>query len=167
VSAQAIQTHEAAFTLAPITDSETLSELLCRRWGETLMMFGRIWREGEYQGIGIFDNQGVTIGLATFAQFKTTLLALSIDNFSSIPGVGKALLAELKAIGLRDGARALRVLTTNDNTYALRFFQMQGFRMVAFYPGAIAVYRTVSPTLPEFGLDGIPVRDAIELEIDL
>lgn len=156
-----------ACTLAQITDLELLRSLLRQRWGETLMMFGRAWREDEYQGIGAFDGTGTAIGLATFAQYKTTMLVLSIDNFSDIPGIGKALLAEVTAIGLRNGARALRVVTTNDNTRALRFFQMRGFRIVAFYPGAVAVYRTVTPSLPEFGLDGIPVRDAIELEIDL
>lgn len=158
---------EPAISFAPITDLELLRSLLRQRWGETLMMFGRAWREGEYQGIGVFDQKGTVIGLATIAQYKTTMLVLSIDNFSEVPGIGKALLAELTAIGMRNGARALRVLTTNDNTRALRFFQMQGFRIVAFYPGAIVVYRTVTPSLPEIGLDGIPVRDAIELEIDL
>jgi GNAT superfamily N-acetyltransferase len=156
-----------SFTLAPINDIELLRSLLRQRWGETLMMFGRAWREDEYQSIGAFDASGASIGLATFAQYKTTLLVFSIDNFSAVPGVGKALLAELTAIGLKNGARALRVLTTNDNMRALRFFQMHGFRIVAFYPGAVAVYRTVTPSLPEYGQDGIPVRDAIELEIDL
>lgn len=155
------------FRLTKITDPEIIRTTLRRRWGESLMMFGRQWRLGDYQALAIIDTAGDIIGFATYATMKTTLLALTIDSFTTSPGVGKMLLAEISAIGRQQGLRALRVLTTNDNTPALRYFQMRGFRMVALYPGAIAVYRAITPTLPETGVDGIPVRDAIELEIDL
>ncbi|HUN12322.1 MAG TPA: GNAT family N-acetyltransferase [Rhabdaerophilum sp.] len=155
------------FRIEPLTDTELLKALLSRRWGEDLMMFGRTWKRGEYQAIVARDEKGEVLGLATHALQKSTILALTIDNFSERRGIGKALLDHVAEIGRQQGGRALRVLTTNDNTPALRYFQKLGFRIVALYPGAVMIYRTVAPNLPEIGVDGIPVRDAIELEIDL
>lgn len=157
----------AASSIEPLADIETLRTLLRRRWGETLMMFGRTWQLGEYSALVAYNAAREPIGLATYAFQKSAMLGLTLDNFSSVPGVGGKLLTALSEIGRKEGAKTLRVLTTNDNTPALRYFQMRGYRIVAFYPGAIAVYRTVTPTLPETGVDGIPIRDAIELETNL
>lgn len=148
-------------------DLDELRALLRQRWGETLMMFGRSWKLGDYDAYVARDAAGTIVRLVTTVVQKSTRLALTLDNFSEQPGIGRLLLDFVMTMGREEGARSLRVLTTNDNTPALRYFQKRGFRIVAFYPGAIAVYRQVAPTLPEIGVDGIPVRDAIELEIDL
>ncbi len=158
---------DTGITIEPLTDTELLRALLRRRWGETLMMFGRAWQPGEYSALVAYDAERQPVGLVTYAIQKSTLLGLTIDNFSSQPGIGRLLMAALTEIGRQQGAKALRVVTTNDNTPALRYFQIRGFRIVAFYPGAIAIYRAFTPGLPEKGVDGIPMRDAIELEIDL
>lgn len=158
---------QPGLTIEPLEDLDALRLLLRRRWGETLMMFARTWRIGDYNALVARDHEGEVAGLTTYSLLKTTMLMLTLDNFSTRPGVGRLLLDHVTALAREQGARSLRVLTTNDNTTALRYFQMRGFKIVAFYPGAIAVYRAVTPTLPEFGQDGIPVRDGIELEIDL
>jgi ribosomal protein S18 acetylase RimI-like enzyme len=155
------------FVIEPMMDTEALRTLLRRRWGETLMMFGRSWKLGDYDAYVARDAGGTIVGLVTTVVQRSTRLALTLDSFSDQPGVGRLLLDFVMTLGRDEGARSLRVLTTNDNTPALRYFQKRGFKIVAFYPGAIAVYRQVAPTLPEIGVDGIPVRDAIELEIDL
>lgn len=155
------------FRIEPLTDTELIRALLARRWGDDLMMFGRTWKIDEYEAIVARGEKGEILGLGTHALQKTTILALTIDNFFEIRGVGRALLERIAEIGREKNARVLRVLTTNDNTPALRYFQKLGFRIVALYPGAIMIYRTVARNLPEIGVDNIPVRDAIELEIDL
>lgn len=158
---------EVPFTIEPLVEKPCIRDLLARRWGDDLMMFGRTWKIDEYDALVARDEKGEILGLATHAFQKSTILALTIDNFSEVRGVGKALLNRVAEIGRQRGARVLRVLTTNDNTPALRYFQKRGFRIVALYPGAIMIYRTIARNLPEIGVDGIPVRDAIELEIDL
>lgn len=158
---------EASYVIEPLTEPDILQALLRRRWGETLMMFGRTWKLGDYQAFVARAQDGEVLGLVTYAMQKTAILALTVDNFSDQPGIGKALLEKVVTLGRQSGAKVLRVLTTNDNTPALRYFQKLGYKIIAFYPGAIIAYRTVAPTLPQIGVDGIPVRDAIELEIDL
>jgi hypothetical protein len=61
--------------------------------------------------------------------------------------------------------KRLWLITTNDNMHALRFYQKQGFALAALRPNAIAASRLLKPEIPEIGLDGIPIRDEIELEI--
>ena len=65
------------------------------------------------------------------------------------------------------GCTRLWGITTNDNLPALAFYQKRGFRIVAVRPGAIERARVMKPSIPLCGLDSIPIRDEIELEIDL
>ena len=65
------------------------------------------------------------------------------------------------------GCRRVWLITTNDNLRALRFYQRRGFRLVAVHPNALARSRELKPSIPEIGLDGIPLRDELELELTL
>ncbi len=59
------------------------------------------------------------------------------------------------------------LITTNDNTGALRFYQKAGFRIVAAHRDAIALARRFKPEIPLVESPSIPIRDEIELELRL
>jgi len=83
-------------------------------------------------------------------------------------GVGGALLDAVAERARDAGAPSLWLVTTNDNTRALRFYQRRGWRITAIRPGAVdEARRTLKPEIPELGNDGIPIRDEIELALDL
>ena len=65
------------------------------------------------------------------------------------------------------GCGRVWLITTNDNLRALRFYQRRGFRLVAVHPDALERSRELKPSIPEIGLDGIPLRDELELELTL
>jgi 3-oxoacyl-[acyl-carrier protein] reductase len=65
------------------------------------------------------------------------------------------------------GCRRLWLITTNDNTPALRFYQNQGMRVAAVHHNAIVEARRIKPEIPEFGVGGQPICDEVELEMDL
>lgn len=66
------------------------------------------------------------------------------------------------------GCRRASLLTTNDNTPALRFYQRVGWDLVRLRHGAVDEWRrTVKPSIAERGLDGISISHALELEIQL
>jgi hypothetical protein len=48
---------------------------------------------------------------------------------------------------------------------ALWFERWRSPRLAALHRGAIAQSRTLKPEIPETGLDGIPIRDELELEL--
>jgi ribosomal protein S18 acetylase RimI-like enzyme len=56
------------------------------------------------------------------------------------------------------------LVTTNDNTPALRFYQRRDFDIVAFHRNAVTEGRALKPTIPDVGFDGIPIRHEIEME---
>lgn len=59
--------------------------------------------------------------------------------------------------------RPLLVATTNDNLPALRFCQKHGFTLHALRPGSVDFARRIKPSIPAVGVDGIPMRDEIDL----
>jgi hypothetical protein len=65
------------------------------------------------------------------------------------------------------GARRVWLATTNDNLDALAFYQRRGFRLAELRPGAVDAARRLKPTIPAVGAHGIPMRDELELVLDL
>lgn len=81
-------------------------------------------------------------------------------------GTGTAL---VDALVHRAGAGAcIWLVTTNDNVDALRFYQRRGFVLRALRPGAVdGARRTLKPEIPTTAANGIPIRDELELELQL
>ena len=81
-------------------------------------------------------------------------------------GTGTAL---VDALASRVGAGScIWLVTTNDNVDALRFYQRQGFVLRALRPGAVdEARRTLKPEIPTTGAHGIPMRDELELELQV
>ena len=74
---------------------------------------------------------------------------------------------EAKLPAAAEGCKRLWLVTSNDNTKALRFYQKRGFRLAALYSDALNEARKLKPENPVVGIDGIPLRDEIELELRL
>jgi hypothetical protein len=97
---------------------------------------------------------------------ETAWEILTLD--ATTPGVGAGS-APLTA--LRTRARAGRVgriwlVTTNDNTIALRFYQRRGFDLAALHRDAVTAARTRKPQIPH-SADGIPIRHELVLDLHL
>jgi len=70
--------------------------------------------------------------------------------------------------GDRAGCRRVWLVTTNDNVDALAFYQRRGFRLAALHRAAVTEAReTLKPEIPEVARNGIPIRDELELELEL
>jgi ribosomal protein S18 acetylase RimI-like enzyme len=65
------------------------------------------------------------------------------------------------------GCKRLWLITTNDNQAAVEFYQNRGFEVVAVHKDALDETRRLKPELPETGIDGIPLKDEIELQLSL
>lgn len=58
-----------------------------------------------------------------------------------------------------------RLITTNDNTAALGFYQRVGFGVAAIHRDAVTAVRRLKPEIPLLGENGVPITDEIELEM--
>jgi len=117
----------------------------------------------------VASRDGERVGLLTWRPDGPDRVELSA-LLAIVPraGVGTALVQALLERAAPSGSREIRVTTTNDNLAALAFYQRLGFRLVALRPGAVDVARrTIKPSIPEFGADGLPLRDELELGLAL
>ena len=82
-------------------------------------------------------------------------------------GVGAGLLDAVVERGRRDGWKRLWLVTSNDNTDAIRVYQRAGWDWTEFRRDAITRARERRPEIPELGQHGIPVRHEIHFEAPL
>lgn len=108
------------------------------------------------------------VGLLTYIVGADACEVLTLHADRQWHGAGSALLHAVAGVALDAGCSRLWLVTTNDNTDALRFYQRRGFRLRALYPGAVdASRRELKPEIPWIGDHGIPLRDEIELDLEL
>jgi hypothetical protein len=136
---------------------------LAEAWGLPILMRGRAW------DLGVCDCliAGDFAGLLAFSREERPIAeVVAINAFEPQRGVGTALMAALPS-HLGPGFAQARLGTTNDNLDALRFYQRRGWRLAAIRPGAMEAARAIKPTIPLVGHYGLPLRDEIDLVLDL
>jgi len=104
------------------------------------------------------------VGLATYVLDDDQCELLTLNSIVENIGVGTALIEAVKAAARAEHCRRLWLVTTNDNLAALRFYQKRGLHLLAVHRDAVEHSRELKPEIPSIGLDGIPLRDEIELE---
>jgi GNAT superfamily N-acetyltransferase len=131
--------------------------------GEVIVSRGVVHRPLELPGFVAYVD-GEPVGAAIHDIRGPACELVSIDALRRWQGIGTALLAAVEETARAAGCTRLWLITTNDNTDALRFYQRRGFVLVAVHRNEIERSRMVKPAIPELGHHGIPLRDEIELE---
>jgi ribosomal protein S18 acetylase RimI-like enzyme len=127
---------------------------------------GNVYHPEQLDGFVVEDG-GAWIGLITFLIKDGECEVTSLDSLREGRGIGSALIDQAIAEAHTRDCKRLFLITTNDNLRALGFYQKRGFEIVAVYPGAVNESRKIKPGIPLVGMNGIPLRDEIELEIKL
>jgi ribosomal protein S18 acetylase RimI-like enzyme len=142
-------------------------ELMRERWGgEVVVTRGKARDASRLEGF-VAELDGEPVGLAVFETRGAESELVTLDSLKEGVGVGSALVAAVANAAWRQECRRLSVVTTNDNVRALGFYQRRGFVLIAFRKGAIEKSRRIKPEIPELGCDDIPIRDELELVLDL
>ncbi len=111
---------------------------------------------------------GELAGVATYVVGDGECELLTLYAATRFTGVGSALVAAVRDAARSAACTRLWLVTTNDNVDALRFYQRRGFRLARLRPGAVdESRRTLKPEIPTTGAYGIPLRDELELEMDV
>ena len=156
------------FIIRPVEDKHDFLALMMANWGSHRMMIGlNTYDCAEIDLLGLQDDQGATLALASWTTDGDTALLCALLSLNPGKGIAVELLEAVKAAARARGAVRLRAMVTNDNIPGLTFYQRHGFRFSGLYVEAIDVYRSVIPTIVRTGYMDIPVRDALELEIAL
>jgi GNAT superfamily N-acetyltransferase len=160
---------EREVTIQPKTDADRdwIDEVTVRDFGAPIVVSaGQVFRPADLDGLIAVDGKA-RVGLVTLHAEGDRCELVSINSLVPGRGIGQALLDAAKDYARARGCRTLWLVTTNDNTRALRTYQRAGMRISAVRLGAIEEARRIKPEIPLLGEDGIPIRDEIELAIDL
>jgi len=149
--------------LEPV-DAEYIRKHLAERWGWPIITAVRGYSsEDEIQGLSWRDEWGEVQGLIAWHIEGERAEIVSVDAYQQGRHIGGRLLDGAE-MALRElGVNHVSITTTNDNLRALAFYQRRGYRLVKLDLDAMDRVRALKPNVPQVGLEGIPLRDMIEL----
>lgn len=148
-------------------DRAWASNVLTGRWGSPdIVTRGRVHRADLLPGF-IALAGGEPLGLITYCISGPECEIISLDSLAEGRGIGTALLRAVEGEARRSGVRRLWLVTTNDNRRAVSFYGKRGFRVAAVHAGAVWESRRLKPSIPETGMDGVPIRDEMEMDMIL
>lgn len=145
-------------------DRPALRRRLTESWGSTVVIAHGV----EYDVAGLPGLVAMSaddpepLGLLTYQPEPDAWEVVTLDAFRERVGVGTALLDELEHRATEADAHKVWLVTTNDNTHALRFYQRRGYDLIGLRLGAVDAARTAKPEIP-LTADGIPIRHELEL----
>jgi ribosomal protein S18 acetylase RimI-like enzyme len=111
----------------------------------------------------VATDSGRPVGLLTYEAANGECEVVAIISTEEGRGIGRVLMDAVRDHAAATGYRRLWLITTNDNSRAFRFYQLWGMDLCAFYRHGARRSREVKPSLPERGVDGVP----LELEFEL
>ena len=115
----------------------------------------------------VVENDGRPVGCALWHEIDGDAELVVIVTTYRGAGAGTALLDAVVEYARSHKWKRLWLITTNDNTDALRLYQRAGWDWVAWHRDGVTEARYLKPELPELGAHGIPIRHEIELEYPL
>lgn len=107
------------------------------------------------------------IGLATYKISVNECEIMSLDSLKEEQGIGTALVNRVIEVATKEKCTKIKLITTNDNINAMRFYQKRGFDMIHIYHNALEIARKIKPSIPTIGEFNIPIKHEIEFEMNL
>jgi GNAT superfamily N-acetyltransferase len=157
------------FQIRPLNEKDKdWTTLLLEEWwgGPEIVTRGKIHHADRLPGF-VAMQDGKPAGLVTYNIDGDECEIVTMNSLVEQIGIGSGLIDAVRHVACNAGCKRLWMITTNDNTVAMRFYQKRGFLLVAVHLNAIERSRRLKPEIPFTGNDGIPIRDEIEFELYL
>ena len=148
-------------------DLPLLRRVWKENWGdEFVVAHGVVYRPDPLDGFIALDGQE-WVGEITFIFSQDGCEIVTLDSVREGQGLGTKLINAVVEQVRKQHRKRIFLITTNDNLNALGFYQKRGFQLVKIHRGAVNESRKIKPSIPLIGMNNIPLRDEIELEIIL
>lgn len=148
-------------------DVPRLRQFWNEQWsGDFVVSRGVVHRPEDVEGFVVEDGE-FWDGLVTFKIANDECEVTSLDGLREGQGIGTRLLRKAIEEARARKCKRIFLVTTNDNLYALGFYQRRDFELVAIHRNALDETRKLKPDVSLIGQNRIPLRDEIELEMML
>ncbi len=146
-------------------DKPNIAGLLEYYWGSTeVISHGKCHDAVNLAGYVAETNEGIK-GWAQFYIEDGQCEIVVLKSIEEGLGIGTRLLDEIKQLAIKEKCKRIWLVTTNDNVYAMRFYQLRDFRFCKVHCDAITKARKIKSGIPQYGIDNISIQDEIEMEI--
>jgi len=115
--------------------------------------------------VALADNR--LAGAITYNIIGDECEVVTLNSLVENVGIGTALINAVKAVARENRCARLWLVTTNDDTEAIRFYQKKAFELAAVHLNAMALSRQMKPAIPLPGMHGIPIKHEFEFEMML
>lgn len=142
-------------------------KIIADEWGSVkIVTRGRVHDVRSLRGYVACKEEEIQ-GVITYYIENSECEIVTLKSLVENSGTGSRLLKRVIATAEKVNCKRVWLVTTNDNTGALRFYQKRGFDLAALYRHAVDKSRKIEPEIPERGCGGIPIKHEFELELSL
>lgn len=156
-------------TIFPINKKfqEQVNEQIKEHWGGPLIVTkGTLIDTSQSPGFVATDCDDL-LGYITYQITNDECEITTLNSLRERQGVGSALIHAVIDLAKEERCKRVWLITTNDNTYAIRFYQRLGFSLVEVHKNALNHSRELKPSIPMTGIDNIPLLHEFEFELCL
>lgn len=139
-------------------------DFFTEHWGSPEMVISSgIYDCSSLDGFAVVEDKDKIVGLITYIFENNECEIISLDSVKEGKGIGTILVKEVENLASKKSCKLVKLITTNDNLLALKFYQKRGFILSKIINNAVEKARKLKPEIPLIGNEGIPIRDEIEL----
>jgi ribosomal protein S18 acetylase RimI-like enzyme len=144
---------------------EQINQFIDSQWFSTTMVVrGELVDMTVLDGFVAYENLNI-IGLVTYRIKDNECEIMSLDSLKERHGIGTSLVSKVIQIAIKNKCIKVKLISTNDNINAIRFYQKRGFDMVRIYYNSLEIARKIKPSIPMIGEFNIPLKHEIEFEM--
>ena len=141
-------------------------------WGNPIVTKGNIIEIYDLPGFVAIDNEKV-VGAILYQICHKDCEIVAMYSLKQNVGIGTVLIKAVIDNAKDESCERVWLITMNDNTHAIRFYQKRGFSLKRVYINAFKVTQQLKGIPGSgkdkivFGIDGIPILHEFEFEIIL
>ncbi len=128
--------------IRPIGDDDVswVRQVMLQEWNSTRVVSRGVLHEVDQLPGFVALLDGVPLGLLTYRVAHDEMEVVTLHAAAPGRGLGSCLMETARGHAKALGCRRLWLITTNDNTPAIRFYQCQGMQVVAVHHNAVVEF---------------------------
>lgn len=147
---------------------EEINKFIISNWyTKDMAIRGKLYDLTSMDGFAAYYEDKI-VGLITYLKEENDEYEImSLDSLMERQGIGTELVRKVIEKAKQDKIKVIKLITTNDNINAIKFYQKIGFDLFRIYRNAVEAARKLKPSIPEAGYYGIPIKHEIEFQMKL